>query len=148
MKRNIVIIAVLLLSSCTPVKPLTPLQAFESAKRAVFLRDTKAFYNIISSSSRKKISASVLKMHSLDEKQHERLAKSFSTKPAMLKNITSHQYLEFYISDRNNALVKALKKRQISVEKKSNLARITVQGGMVLEFVKEGPYWLLDLTNH
>jgi len=147
-KILIVCITILIMGGCKPQKPLTPAQAFESVKRAVYMNDSNDFYNLLSRRTKSKMMKASKTMQSLSVQQHRNLAKSLKISPSVLKNVTPQQYIQFYLADRDNAVIKAIKDRRISIKKGSKNAVVEVSSGIELNFVKEGPYWLLDLTDH
>lgn len=140
---------VLSIISCKPRGPLTPEDAFDRVKIAYEKDDSEAIEFLLSDASRKKIQNMISMIKQMPSKRLKALSKRLKVTPEDLKNITVREYLalQFKMSKRigEDTLKEITKYKIIGKDIKGNRAVLRVENGMELTFIKEGPYWRLDL---
>jgi len=141
---------VLLLFSCKPQGPLTPIESFISLKQAVKNSDPEALESLATVKSLEKLRDMVGMFSAMSQGQAEYIAGRLNADPQRIKGMTLKEYLYFYLKSRemSGTLREAVMSRPVTVDKGDGRAVIRVDNGMELHFLKEGPYWKFDLSRY
>jgi hypothetical protein len=145
------ITALVSLLSCKPQGPLTPEDAFERLKKAYSHEDIEAIEDLLSRQSRFKISKMIRMIAQMDEHQIRALAIRFGITIDRLKNLTIRDYLSLQLAlgkkIGDDILRDVTRYKIIGKDIRGDSAVIQVENGMELNFIKEGPYWRLDIED-
>lgn len=143
------LLAALSLLACKPRGPLTPEDAFNRLKEAYAHEDIEAIENLLSRQSRVKIFRIIRMIAEMDENQIRALAVRFGVTIDMLKNLTIRDYLSLQLAlgkKIGEDVIKDITRYKIiGKDILGDSAVIRVENGMELNFIKEGPYWKLDI---
>ncbi|HNR89567.1 MAG TPA: hypothetical protein PKM65_14595 [Spirochaetota bacterium] len=137
---------------CAAHGPLSPEDAFARLTTAYARSDAAALEALLSSDSKKKISTIVQSITRMDEAQRRALSTRLEIDPSHLATLTVRGYLalQFSKGDRLGADVyrEAVRHPILRTEKSGTRAVVTASNGMGIVFVKEGRYWLLDISDY
>ncbi len=135
--------------NCNPAAPLTPEESFLNVKNSFLAEDSVRLSGLMSESSIKNFNSMLFIIQKGDKKQLEYISKKYSITETAVKSLNLNRYISLLIKYEKKYPViwKILQQKIHSIEKNGNSAKIYVENGMFLFFVKEGPYWKIDLTN-
>lgn len=141
-------LAAISLASCAPRNALTPQDAFSDLNRAFRAADAAALERQLSRGSVDRIRKITKLFAAMEERQLEALSRSYDMPAGRLKRLTVRDYCGIIIRmDREgNVIGKAAARKIVGVNRDGNRATVRADNGMELTFVKEGPYWLFDMT--
>jgi hypothetical protein len=144
-----IIFVALMFSSCQPGGALTPEQAFYTVKKHINNIDSEGIKQILSDKSKKKIINTLKSISKMDEKQLELISAKYNYPINNIKSFSVSDFITQYIFHRKsyNLLINIVKHKITAIDIRNNRAQIKVDNGMIVDFVKEGPYWRLDLTD-
>lgn len=153
LKKSITIITVpLLIYSCKPRGALTPEDAFIMLRDAYSRNDSAAIENLLSRRSRKKVETIITVISQMDDARLRALAMRFDVTVDRLRDMTIRDFLslELMLGKKigEDILADATRYEIIAKDVKGNRAILRVENGMEISFVKEGPYWKLDLDDY
>ena len=137
------------LVSCARGGPLTPLESYEAVKTAVDANDSAAILNNLSAKSIEKIDSLDKMLKQMRDDQIASLAKLYNCEPSRLKNMKRMDYvsLYFFVKHGGMDLAALFRENVIAVDVEGSRAVIRTAGGIELGFVREGPYWKLDISD-
>ena len=151
--KSIAIISVpLLIYACKPRGALTPEDAFMMLKEAYSRNDSAAIENLLSRRSTKKIDKIITLISHMDDAQLRALATRFDVPVDRLRDMTIRDFLslELMLGKKigGDVLADATRYEIIGKDVKGGRTILRVENGLELAFVKEGPYWKLDLDDY
>ncbi len=149
LRNAFLLILPLAVVSCGRGGPLTPLESFSAIKTAAENGDAGAITKNISSSSLDKIAALDNMIRQMKDDQIKTLASLYNCEPARLRNMKKSDYvaLYFFVKHQGVDLGTLFREQVVAVDINGDRAVIRVQSGIELIFVREGPYWKLDISD-
>ena len=148
---GLLLFLITLIPSCKPGGALTPDEAFERLRSAYREGDAAAIQDLLSTPSREKIGTVIRGFARMNDVQKKALSSRLGVPPEDLGSMTVKKYLEIQLAvgreHGNDVVMKCTGERIISREKQGNRATLTFATGHQLGFLKEGPYWKLDITD-
>lgn len=134
--------------SCGSGGPLTPAESFNAIKIAVEKKDSEAIGNYISQSSLDKISKLNQMIKGMRGDQLKALTSKYGYTPEKLVNLKVPDFIALYFfSDATGVnLNRYFKENVVSIDIQGEHASVKTESGIVLDFLREGPYWKFDLT--
>ncbi len=153
LKKSIAIITVpLLIYSCKPRGALTPEDAFMMLREAYSRNDSTAIENLLSRRSREKVETIITVISQMDDVRLRTLAMRFGVTVDRLRDMTVRDFLslELMLGKKigEDTLADLTRYEIIGKDVKGNRAVLRTENGMEIIFVKEGPYWKLDLEDY
>ncbi len=145
----IILSIVLVAWGCSPGGPVTPKESFNELLDSIESRDYRSFYSSLSSETKKKIKTYISSLKSLNDRQKKSVSASYGLSVNELLALNSSEMAALiFISDRSNSSLVDLYGAKIRALKIYNkYAEIETHRGVKLSFVKEGPYWKVDLSD-
>ncbi|MFA5518262.1 MAG: hypothetical protein WDA74_03315 [Spirochaetota bacterium] len=132
---------------CKTAGPLTPVDSFIAVQRAIAANDIKLIGELVSKGTKEKVDYFRKTLSTLDKEQLITIAKFYNIDPAKLPGMDFHGALSLYFSPRSDlSLIKIFNEDISYVDIFGKKAVIRTQSGFEIDFVKEGPYWKLDLS--
>ena len=149
MKKYLILLFVpmIVLSSCKSKGALTPGEAFIELKHGYLSKNPKTVLQVLSKNSIKKIKMMCKGFHNMRPEQISSLAGNYKINPSILQKINPEQYLTYFFFSDLNKLVDKNSLQIVSIKGKGNRAIVMLKNTMKLLFIKEGPYWKLDITD-
>ncbi len=146
--RSLVLLPVIFFcGGCTPGGPLTPADSFIAVRSAIEKNDIKKIGELISSESKNKIKRFLIIISALDKDQLNSAAEVYNIGADKLKNIDSYGALSLYFNPGAKLNLRDIfKEDMLTVDVHDNRAVIRTESGYEIDFVREGPYWKLDLS--
>jgi len=143
------VLPLLLILSCAKGGPLTPMESFEEIKRGIDAGDSTAILKHLSSGSINKIDSLDRMVRQMGDEQLLSLAKAYGCEPASLKKMKRQDYvsLYFFVKHGREGLAGLFNQQVVTVDVDGPAAIVRVQCGIELGFVREGPYWKLDISD-
>lgn len=137
------------LVSCAKGGPVTPVESYEAIKTAVDANDSAVILNNLSAKSIEKIDSLDKMLKQMRDDQIASLAKLYNCEPARLKNMKRTDYVSLYFFVKHGGIDFAalFREKVIAVDVDGDRALIRTEGGIELGFVREGPYWKLDISD-
>ena len=134
--------------SCSPVSPITPDDALDFLRKAYDRRDAGALMRVLSSASMEKIGNMNTMFASMGPAQIKAIAVKYGLPEERLRSLSMRDgiMIVMFLDPERNALAMALKSNPVSYERSENRMTYRMLNGMELFFVREGPYWKLDMT--
>jgi len=144
----ILLVLLAVFASCKPSAPVTPEGAFLYLRQAVNSGDAKKTALLLSQKSKKKIKKILLIFKHMDNRQ----AKSFSALSGIpsekIKGMSVSDFMHYYVfSERGKRFRNVTAGNIVSIDLNGSGAVVRVDNGMMLDFIKEGPYWKLNYTS-
>ncbi len=142
-------LAALAVFACAPGPPRTPEDAVEAVKKAVAADDPRALKPLLSSASIERAGAVARTLREANDAQVQAVSRRFRIPPDRVRSMTVEDYLFIMMRDRTgrNMLKRALASRITGTSRGERTALVKTASGIDLVFVREGPYWKLDLTD-
>lgn len=142
-----VMLASLAFVSCTPRAALTPEDAYLDFKLAVKRSDGRALAEQLSAASLRKVTAMTGMLAKMDERQATAVAARYGVKPERLRRLSAADFMTVSLAAEggSNIYKQAASQRLVGIERQGTRAVARLENGMFLSFIKEGPYWKLDL---
>lgn len=132
---------------CKARGPVTPEESFAILKKSYFNSDNKTIAKLLSKNSLLKMTKIKKDFSSMNDSQIESLSQYFKAPAADLKNLSNENFIKyFFIPD----LEKIAKYEDFSMQKilrEKDSAVVLLKNGAKLNFIQEGPYWMLDISN-
>lgn len=151
LKTCAVVLSGILFLSCSPKGAVTPEMAFLMLRDAYNSNDSESFSSHLSRDAMMKIRYILGKIKTMDSTQCGKIASELGTDCNALKNLTPEGYISLQFAlDRKpgNTTYKTVLQSEIAGKKTiSNRCILRMTNGMDITFVKEGPYWKLDLRD-
>ena len=143
----ILFVALYFCVGCTPGGPLTPSDSFIAIRSAIENNDIKEIGELISSESKNKIKRFLIIISTLDKDQLNSAAEVYNIGADKLKNIDSYGALSLYFNPGAKLNLRDIfKEDMLTIDVYENRAVIRTESGYEIDFVREGPYWKLDLS--
>ena len=142
-----IIFSILIVSSCKSKGSLTPREAFIELKHGYLSKNSKAVLQVLSKKSIIKIKRMCKGFHTMRPEQIRSLAQNYRINASVLKKINPEQYLHFFFFSDLNKLVDKRSLHIVSIKGTKSKAKIILKNSLKLDFIKEGPYWKLDITD-
>lgn len=135
--------------SCSRGGPLTPLESFNEIKSAITNEDSETILKNLSASSKMKIDALNTMILQMNDDQIRQLSKLYNCDRSRLRNMKETDYvsLYFFVKHHGTDLGKIFSEQVVAVDVDGDTAVIRTQSGIELGFVREGPYWKLDISD-
>ena len=135
--------------SCSKGGPLTPLETFNEIRSAVERSDSGAILKNLSSSSIAKIDSLDSMIKQMRDDQKKTLAKLYNCEPSKLESMKRADYvsLYFFVKHASADLGAVFREQVVTVDVDGARAVIRTSSGIELGFVREGPYWKLDISD-
>ncbi len=142
------LLPVIALLSCAPQAALTPQAAFHDLKEAFRKSDAALLERQLSRESIRKIRYMTGLFSRMEERQLHALSDKFNVPAERLNKLSVRDYctLTLALDREKNVIGAATKRAVVGIDRKGSRAVISVDNGMELPFVKEGPYWKFDMT--
>ena len=132
---------------CKAAGPLTPADSYIAVQGAIEKNDIKLLGKLVSSGTKAKIIRFREVVSALDKEQLIIAAEFYNTDPSKLSNIDFYGSLALYFSRRGDLSLREIFDEDIStVDISGKKAVIRTEKGLEIDFIKEGPYWKLDLS--
>lgn len=132
---------------CKSAGPLTPVGSYIAVQGAIEKNDIKLLGELVSIGTKAKIERFRGIVSALDKEQLIVTAELYNIDPSKLSVIDFYGSLALYFSRRNDLSLKEIFYEDIStVDIFGKKAVIRTERGYEIDFVKEGPYWKLDLS--
>lgn len=134
--------------SCAPGGAVTPREAFMQLRAAYLRSDTDALAQCLSKSSMDQFTRAMKLMGTMEEKRRDAVADLYGIPRQNLAKCTLKDVLDMHFKQEKltPSVSRAVRFDIVDIERKHGRARVKVQNGMELMFVKEGPYWKFDLS--
>ncbi len=149
-KASLILTIAVCAAGCGHRGPLTPEEAFQSLKKAFHRNDAHAVIALLSGKSLEKISHAAAMIARMNPEQRSLLAEKLEIHHESLDSLTPESYLKLQFAMgkhfNENIIGPATSLNITGTSIKGNRAVITVENGMQLTFVKEGPYWKFDMS--
>lgn len=141
--------AALLLGSCSKGGPLTPLESFNEIRSAVERSDSEAVLKNLSAPSIAKIDSLDLMIKQMRDDQKMTLAGLYNCTPGKLNSMKRADYvaLYFFVKHGGTDLGAVFREQVVTVDVDGARALVRTGSGIELGFVREGPYWKLDISD-
>lgn len=140
-----IILPVLLLLaviSCSKGLPRTPSEAFRMTAAAVEAKDARRLYELMAKPSREQL----LRTAKLAEKMNAAQKESLEKKGAMPAAADAGAILKAWLErDEADPVLAAFRRSVLMVTEKDGEAKVRLDNGIELRFVKEGLYWKFAL---
>ena len=134
-------------SGCKSAGPLTPVDSYIAVQGAIAKNDIKLLGELVSTGTKAKIFRFRKLISALDKEQLITIAEFYNTDPSKLSGIDFYGSLALYFSPRGELSLRDIFNEDIStVDIVGKKAVIRTESGFELDFLKEGPYWKLDLS--
>jgi len=145
---TILLLAICCYSGCTPNGPLTPSDSFIAVRSALEKNDIKKIGDILSSETKEKIYRFLNILSELDEDQLTATADLYNIDADKLRNLEFYGALSLYFNPGAKLNLRDIfKENIITLDVHGNRAVIRTESGYEIDFVLEGPYWKLDLSD-
>ncbi len=132
---------------CKTAGPLTPVDSFIAVQRAIEANDIRLIGELVSKGTKEKVDYFRKTLSTLDKDQLIAIAKFYNIDSSKLSAIDFYGALSLYFSPRSDlSLIKIFNEDISYVDIFGKKAVIRTQSGFEIDFVKEGPYWKLDLS--
>lgn len=137
------------LFSCSRGGPLTPLETFNDIRSAVERSDSDAILKNLSVASIAKIDSLDMMIKQMRDDQKITLAKLYNCTPGKLNNMKRTDYVSLYFSVKHSGtdLGSVFREQVVTVDVDGGRALVRTGSGIELGFVREGPYWKLDISD-
>lgn len=134
-------------SSCKSGGPLTPEEAFYKLKYYVKSSKIDDFIVLLSTASIDKINKTKELFSMMPDEQIKVLSGHYGISEKDIKNLTVEGYVNIYFlhGKKNDIITRAINSEILSVNVVEKRAKITMENGHFLFFVKEGPYWKFEM---
>ncbi|MBN1498555.1 MAG: hypothetical protein JW982_00230 [Spirochaetes bacterium] len=136
--------------SCKPSGPVTPEDSFIEIKKAYADDNIEIFLTLLSKESLIKINEARNKISDMDENSRKGFASYYGLKPDALKNISTADLIKIqfiFMKANKTDLHKALTSEAVSkIIRNETSAEIMMSNGITMKFIREYPYWKMDLT--
>jgi septum formation topological specificity factor MinE len=143
----ILLLAIFFITGCSSGGPLTPAASFLTVRSALEKNDIKKIGEIISSDTREKINHFLNILSTLDNDQIAVIAKFYNIESDKLRNIGFYGALSLHFNPGAKLNLRDIfKEDMVTMDIIDNEAVIRTESGYELDFVREGPYWKLDLS--
>jgi len=139
-------IILLLMSGCTPQAALTPQAAFHDLQQAFLRSDAAALERQLSTASVKRVRRMASLFSNMDDRQRAAVAKRLQIDEERIKRLSVRDWCALAVR-MDKGLREAASCRIVGIDRSDGRATIRVDNGMELYFVKEGPYWKLDIRD-
>lgn len=148
LKYPVVLLAVLI-ASCSKGGPLTPLETFGEIRSAVERSDSEAILKNLSAASIAKIDSLDMMIKQMRDDQKITLAKLYNCTPGKLNSMKRADYvsLYFFVKHSGTDLGAVFREQAVTVDVDGDRALVRTVSGIELGFVREGPYWKLDISD-
>ncbi|HPS58948.1 MAG TPA: hypothetical protein PK514_12655 [Spirochaetota bacterium] len=135
--------------SCSKGGPLTPLESFNEIRSAVERSDSEAVLKNLSAASIAKIDSLDMMIKQMRDDQKITLAKLYNCAPGKLNSMKREDYVSLYFSVKHSGtdLGAVFREQVVTVDVDGARALIRTGSGIELGFVREGPYWKLDISD-
>ncbi|HQO39037.1 MAG TPA: hypothetical protein PK986_01085 [Spirochaetota bacterium] len=139
----------ILLFSCSRGGPLTPLDSFNEIRSAAERSDSEAILKNLSAASLAKIDSLDLMIKQMRDDQKITLANLYNCTPGRLNSMKRADYVSLYFSVKHSGtdLGAVFRDQVVTVDVEGRRALVRTAGGIELGFVREGPYWKLDISD-
>lgn len=139
----------LLFFCCSKGGPLTPLETFGEIRSAVERSDSDAILKNLSAASIAKIDSLDMMIKQMRDDQKITLAKLYNCSPGKLNNMKRADYVSLYFMVKHNAadLGAVFREQVVTTDVDGSRALVRTGSGIELGFVREGPYWKLDISD-
>jgi hypothetical protein len=143
---KVIAAALILLSaiSCGKDQPRTPAEAFQKAAAAVEKKDGARLYNLLSAPSRE----SVLKTAKLAAMMKDGQKRTLAEKNALPSGkIDTESLINTWLErdSQTDPVLGAFRRPILMIEEKDGTAKVRLDNGIELKFVREGLYWKFAL---
>lgn len=148
--KNVLLFVFLSLQiSCAAGGALTPLESFNAIKSAVEKNDSEAITGYLTESSINKMNKAAFMIKNIRSDQINKLSGEYGYPEDKLKNLKATDCVALYFfSDAVGVkLGRYFRERIISIDIHGNSAIVKTEGGIDLDFVREGPYWKFDISD-
>ncbi len=144
----ILFLAALTFPSCSSRGPLTPEEAFYKLRYYVKSSKTSDFIALLSKTSIAKINKTKEFFSKMSEDQLKLLSDKYGMPEDKLKNLSVENYVRIYFlhGRKNDIITRAIESDILSVNVLKKRAKIDMNNGHFLFFVKEGPYWKFEMS--
>jgi len=148
LRRTAAPLLLLLAISCSKGGPLTPAESFKMIRDAANRNDYGAVLLNLSSASHEKIRKFMALAGELNDMQRAGLAADSVVSADKLRNMKPADCLALYFAPGINGmnLRDIINEDIIAVDVEGSSAAVKTSGGFELDFVREGPYWKLDIS--
>lgn len=149
LKAVLPIAALALCVSCSKGGPLTPLESYNGIKSSIDSNDSDGILKNLSSGSIEKIDHLDKMIKQMGEDQLVSLAGLYNCDPSKLKNMKRSDYvsLYFFVKHDGTDFSSLFREQVVAVDVDGDRAVIRMASGIELGFVREGPYWKLDISD-
>lgn len=132
---------------CKSAGPLTPVDSYVAVQEAIAKNDIKLIGELVSIGTKEKINSFRKIVSTLDKKQLLITAEFYNIEPSKLSGIDFYSSLALYFSPGADfSLIEIFNENISTVDIFGKKAVIKTQSGFEVDFIKEGPYWKLDLS--
>ncbi|MDY6935815.1 MAG: hypothetical protein SVZ03_16550 [Spirochaetota bacterium] len=135
--------------SCKLEGALTPEEAFDLFTNAYYKSDADKVLNLLSEESKEKINEIIKMISSMRDDQKKSLSEKFGINIEIMNKLTIKDYISLQLTigkaSGNDVIMEINKHKIIGIDQNGTRAVVRVENGMELNFVKEGPYWKLDM---
>lgn len=143
----LLIIPLLFLLACAPAAPVTPADTLSALTAAVEKKDANEIYSLLSKESRQHLSKSVRAMKELSASQKEYARQTLGTTldPAVMDELGFFEAWLF--TSQEKTPLSLLLSEQWRLTTRDDMAVVRFEKGSYFLLRREGPYWLLDITD-
>ena len=141
-KTLIPVLLLLAVVSCAKGLPRTPSEAFRMTAAAVEAKDANRLYELMAKPSREQLLRTAKLAERMNAAQKESLAKKGVLPASADAGAVLKAWLE---NDEADPVLAAFRRSVLMVNEKDGEAKIRLDNGIELRFVKEGLYWKFAL---
>lgn len=136
--------------SCSPGGPLTPREAFVQVRHAYTRSDTAMLMNSLSAGSLRAMDGAAALINTMGPRQRAAVLASSGIRSDGSSKVTRREILLMHLERERQspAVLLALRHDITGIDREKERAVVTVDNGMRLYFVREGPYWKFDLRSY
>lgn len=149
LKKTVLFIMAAGFFSCSPMAPITPGDSLDFLRKAYLGGDVDSVMKVLSSGSLDKIKTMNRLFASMSQDQAASLAARYGLPEQRLRSMTTRDgvILLMFLDPERNSLARALKSNPVSHARRDKAMVFRMANGTDLVFVREGPYWKLDMTD-
>ncbi len=136
-------------SACSGSGPVTPVEAYRNVMVYINEKDYNSFYDSLSAGTKDKLVKYKQILDSLEKKQLAKVSSTYGLPERQILSLNNKELAALvFLSERSrSSLLPLLKEKIGTVNISGAFAEISTEKGRIIVFVKEGPYWKIDLSD-
>jgi hypothetical protein len=140
----------LLVFACSPGGPLTPREAFIQVRHAYTRSDPAMLLNSLSARSLRAMDGAAAIINGMEAGQRAAVLRASGFRGDGPSKVTRREIMLMHLARerKSPAVLLAVRRNVTGIAREKDRAVVTVDNGMDLYFVREGPYWKFDLRSY